>query len=952
MKLWKASRLADNHGTANGSGAAQAATPWHALDLEQIVALLSTDADHGLSKAESEARLAEYGPNIITAAKGPSWFRRLAAQLNQALVLILIAAGAVTAALKEWVDAGVIFGVVIINAIVGYLQESKAVKAIEALSRAITIEATVVREGQRFRLPAAQLVPGDLVVLQAGDKVPADIRLTYSRDLRVDESALTGESLPVDKQLTPLSEDTPLADRTNMVYATTLVTAGQGEGIVVATGDRTEVGRISQLIASAHEIKTPLTRKIAQFSKLVLYAILALAVVTFIIGVVRGQPWVDMFIAAVALAVGAIPEGLPAAVTITLAIGVSRMARRRAIIRKLPAVETLGSTTVICTDKTGTLTQNQMTVVQIVTPGTPDKPKIYHVTGSGYSPEGQIIEQALESLGTAAAQSSTDSSPARNLALEETIRAGALCNDASLYLEEGSWRISGDPTEGALLVAACKAGMCQEDLLHQTPRVDTLPFESQHQYMATLHRFAHSPDTRVAYIKGAVEKVVARCAWQMTPDGSLTAFLDSEKSAVEHLTAQMAREGLRVLAFARKDLPAYTEEITHREVDDGLVFLGLQAMIDPPRQEAKEAIRTCHTAGIHVKMITGDHALTAAAIARILGLHDPRCATPTEIKVATGADLATLTDEELAKVADETYVFARVTPEQKLRLVTALQSQDHVVAMTGDGVNDGPALRQADIGIAMGIAGTEVAKEAADMILTDDNFATIEAAVEEGRGVFDNLKKFITWTLPTNLGEGLVIMAAIFAGVALPILPVQILWINMTTAVLLGLGLAFESKEPGIMERAPRDPKAPILDRVLVGRIVIVGALLLAAAFGLYEYAERTGHSLAEARTVANNVFVFGELFYLFNCRSLSLASWRTGLRGNRVLVGGVAVMIGLQLLYTYLPAMNTLFQTAPLPVKTWARILAASFAIHLIIEAEKAVRRRLGQNRRSPAAC
>ena len=895
---------------------------WHRLTSDEILVSLTTDVDRGLSSDDVLSRLAEYGTNTITQQKGAGLLRRALTQFNQPLVIILIVAGAVTAALKEWVDAGVIFGVVVVNAIIGYLQEAKAVKAIEALSRSMTAEATVVRDGRRVRLAASELVPGDIVVLQAGDKIPADMRLTYSRDLRIDESTLTGESVSVEKRTEALPEGTPLADRVNMTYASTLATGGQGTGVVVTTGDATEVGRISHLIGEVHQLKTPLTRKIDHFSRLLLFVILGLAVLTAVVGVLRGEGVVDMFLAAVALAVGAIPEGLPAAVTITLAIGVSRMAKRRAIIRKLPAVETLGSTTVICSDKTGTLTENQMTVQRIATGDS-----VYAVTGTGYAPAGAIVDGA-------------------GPALTEVLYAGALCNDSSLYDEAGHWRVQGDPTEGALLTSAAKGGLNREELDHQFPRIDTVPFESEHQYMATLHRLRADDHGRVAFIKGAVEKLVARCSRQLAEDGSPVPLGAEE---IERSAMEMASKGLRVLAFARKDLPDGTNEITHEHVESGLTFLGLQGMIDPPRLEALKAIEACHAAGIQVKMITGDHALTAVAIAQQLNLRKPGCVDLAEIKPITGTQLAAIADSELVRVAEETYVFARVTPEQKLRLVNALQSQDHVVAMTGDGVNDAPALRQSDIGVAMGITGTEVAKEAADMILTDDNFASIEAAVEEGRGVFDNLKKFIAWTLPTNLGEGLVILAAVFAGVALPILPVQILWINMTTAVLLGLMLAFEPKEAGIMRRPPRAPKAPLLDGELIGRIVLVGALLLAGAFGLFELFQQTGHTLAEARTVAVNVFVFGEMFYLFNCRSLTQPSWKMGLRTNHFLFGGVGLMVALQLLYTYLPSMNRLFGGAPLGGKAWAWVIGASMVVHVVVEIEKWLRRRWG--RRHPPA-
>ena len=906
--------------------------PWHSLPPEQFSNLLETDFDHGLTETEVELRLQRFGPNTISKRRGKSSLRLLLDQFTQILVLILIVAGTVTAILGEYVDSAVIFGVVIINAVVGYLQEAKAVHAIEALSRSMTSEATVIRGGRRLRLPAAGLVPGDLVVLQAGDKVPADLRLSYSRDLHVDESALTGESVPVEKQVDALPEDAGLADRTNMAYASTLATSGQGTGVVVATGDVTEVGKISGLIAAAEELKTPLTRKIAQFSRVLLYVIIVLAVITAVVGILRGEPAVDMFLAAVALAVGAIPEGLPAAVTIVLAIGVSRMAQRRAIIRRLPAVETLGGTTVICSDKTGTLTENQMTVQRVAA-----GPRVYELTGVGYDPHGEL----LDSGAPVRLEPGTDheGGPA------ELLRAGLLCNDSSLYSEDGTWHISGDPTEAALLVAAIKAGLDRESLQHALPRLDTIPFESEHQFMATLHRDGES---HVIYVKGALERVLARSAQQAD-----SSPLDAEsRRRIEQQAHDMASGGLRVLAFASKRVPPSVGEITHADVENDLVFIGLQGMIDPPRAEAVHAVRACEAAGVQVKMITGDHVTTAVAIAKRLQLRRSACEVEGEPASLTGAQLAAIDDADLLRAAEETIVFARVSPEQKLRLVRALQAQGHVVAMTGDGVNDAPALRQADIGVAMGITGTEVAKEAADMVLTDDNFASIEAAVEEGRGVFDNLTKFIAWTLPTNLSEGLIILAAIFAGTLLPILPVQILWINMTTAVLLGTTLTFEPKEEGIMARPPRSPQAPLLDSVLIGRIVLVGVLLLGGAFGLFEYGLQTGQSVEEARTLAVNVIVFGEIFYLFNCRSLTRPWWRVGLGSNRILLGGVALMVALQMLMTYLPGMNQLFGTAPFPAEEWLWIILVGVIIHLAVELEKWIRRRRAARRSTGEVC
>ncbi|OEU82847.1 MAG: carbonate dehydratase [Desulfobacterales bacterium S5133MH4] len=892
----------------------------HHLPVDEIQDLLGSDPENGLDIFDVKHRMEHFGPNVITAKKGKGPLLRFLLQFHQPLIYILIAAGLITAALQEWVDSGVVFGVVLVNAIIGFIQESKAVRAIEALARTVITESTVLRAGEKRRISAAEVVSGDIVFLQAGDKVPADIRLIKIRDLKVDESALTGESVAVAKSPDILDPDTILADRRNMAYASTLVTYGQGVGIVVATANNTEVGHISQLIATTEELATPLTRKMARFSHILLYVILVLAAATFVVGIVRGESASGMFMAAVALAVGAIPEGLPAAMTITLAIGVSRMARRHAIIRTLPAVETLGSTTVICSDKTGTLTENQMTVQEIAAGG-----ERFEVSGVGYVPSGRIIKQ----------ESPMDI--AESVALMECLRVGVLCNDSLLIEKEGRWKIQGDPTEGALIVSASKGGLARDAVQKEFFRIDAIPFESERQYMATLHDTgANNP--RLIYIKGAVEILLEKCASSLDAAGRSSA-LDNDR--ILKYVEEMAARGLRVLALAKGELPPGTNGLNHANLASGLTFLGLQGMIDPPRTEAVAAIKACHTAGIRVKMITGDHAMTASAIARQIGLYDASNVDPDIPAVVTGKALAKISDKKLIDVIEQAVVFGRVSPEQKLRLVEALQTLGHVVAMTGDGVNDAPALKRADIGVAMGISGTDVAKESSDMVLTDDNFASIEAAVEEGRGVFDNLTKFIVWTLPTNLGEGLVILAAIFAGVTLPILPVQILWINMTTAVLLGLMLAFEPKEPGIMMRPPRDPKRPILTRELIGRILMVGMLLLAGAFGLFEWELMAGASLAEARTVAVNVFVMVELFYLFNCRSLTKSMFRLGFFSNPPLFGGVAIMLILQALYTYLPAMNCMFHSAPISPEAWGRILAVALISSFVVGVEKCLRQR-----------
>ncbi len=899
---------------------------WHHLPNDEIVTLLESHQQNGLDLFAIKHRQEHFGPNVLTPKRGKSPLIRFLLQFHNPLIYILLAASLVTLLLKDAVDAAIIFGVVLVNAIVGYIQEAKAERAIEALAQTMTTEATALRAGQAVRLSAAELVPGDVVLLQTGNKVPADLRLLRTRDLQVAEAALTGESAPVQKDAElRLAPATMLADRRNMAYASTLVTYGQATGIVVAIGDNTEVGRISQLISTARDLETPLTRKIGQFSQTLLYVILALAGLTFFVGLWRGQTPLDTLMAAIALAVSAIPEGLPAAVTVTLAIGVSRMARRRAIIRKLPAVEALGSTTVICSDKTGTLTQNQMTVQEIATPGAQ-----YEVTGAGYRPSGQLLHQGVTV------------EPASNRALRETLQAGLLCNDSRLVEKEGQWDIEGDPTEGALLVAAHKAGLMTAAHQVQCPRLDAIPFESQHQYMATLHDTGPT-QPRLIYVKGAVEVLLEKCNTAIDEMGHVIP-LDRKQTLAA--VGAMAAKGLRVLAFARGELPPGAVDLTHAHVAGGLTFLGLQGLSDPPRPEAVAAVHACQTAGIRVKMITGDHALTAAAIATQIGLDGAGATEGTAPTVLTGTAMAELSDTNLIAAAERTAIFARVTPEQKLRLVEALQAHGHVVAMTGDGVNDAPALKQADIGVAMGKNGTDVAKEAADMVLTDDNFASIEAAVEEGRGIFDNLTKIIVWTLPTNLGEGLVILAAIVTGVALPILPVQILWINMTTVAVLGLVLAMEAKEPGIMHRPPRDPGAPILTGELIWRILVVGALILVGAFGLFEWALRNGASLNEARTIAVNVVVMVEMFYLFNCRSLTQSMFRIGLFSNRWLVGGWVVMLLLQLLFTYAPFMNRVMASVPLTFDAWWRIVGVSIIAYTVIEFEKWVRRRLSSSK------
>jgi len=859
----------------------------HALALGEAVRLLATDVRHGLTVAESARRTLVHGSNELPVGRRTSTVRRLLQQLNHPLIYVLVVAGAVAGLLGEVVDASVIAGVVVVNALVGFVQESRAESALDALREMARTHALVTRGGVRVQVPSEQLVPGDVVHVEAGDKVPADLRLVFEQELEADESVLTGESLPVVKDPGVLPGATPVADRRNMVWSGTHVTSGAATGIVVATGTGTQLGEVHRLVSTVQVLSTPLTAKLAALSLKLTGAILALAVVTFAIGMARGAPVAQMLTAAVALAVGMIPEGLPAAVSVTLAIGVSRMARRRAIIRRLPVVETLGSTTVVCTDKTGTLTENRMTVVQL------------------FSPLGALSLDGPWTPTTAVPQTHVaDESP-----LWWTLAAGAACNDAHLSQQDGRWVTSGDPTETALLVSAARAGVDTD----RWTREATLAFSSERQWMATQHVL---PDgRRVVLVKGALERVLALCGGQRGMGGATDPLQpETARAAADELGTR----GLRVLATAMCTEPV--TDLTAPSLHGRLVLTGLQAMQDPPRPSAASAVAACGRAGVAVKMITGDHPTTAVAIAVQLGLQAD-ASTP----ALTGADLDALSDRELTDAVERTAVFARVSPAQKLRLVQALQALGHVVAMTGDGVNDAPALRQAQIGIAMGRSGTEVAKDAADMVLLDDDFATIEAAIEEGRGVLANLRTFLAWTVPTNLAQGMVVLVAIVTGSTLAILPSQVLWINMTTAVLLGLTLAFEAHEPGGMSRPPRPPGAPLLDRAQLAVIAAVTLLVVAATYLLFLWERSLGAPLPAARTSAVNVLVAVAVLYLVVCSSSTGSAWRSGRPRNRWLLVGITAQVLAQAAFTYLPVMNQLFRTSPLGLEEWARLAAVT---------------------------
>ncbi len=887
---------------------------WHQLSTAEAGKHLSADLETGLSSAEVPQRRQREGFNELQGKTGPNVLLRFLMEFNQPLIYLLLLAGIVALLMREWVDAGAIFAVTLVNATIGFIQESKAEQAIAALAKSVTTEATAIRDGQKIRLDSRELLPGDLVVLASGDKVPADLRLVNVRDLQVSEAGLTGESVPVQKATAALAAETALADRTNMAYAGSLVTFGQAQGLVVAIADRTETGRISQLMEQSSGLETPLTRKIEEFSQSQLYVILGLAALTFAVVVGKGEAWTEGLNAAVALAVSAIPEGLPAVVTVTLAIGAQQMAKRNAIIRKLPAVETLGSTTTICSDKTGTLTENQMTVTAIYAGDIS-----YRVNGSGYDPVGEILdgETPVE----------IDRAPA----LRECLTCGLLCNDSRIQSQDGQLVVVGDPTEGALIVSAQKAGLTLPELERSQPRLDGIPFESEFQYMATLHQQS-GQEFNTIYLKGSAEAILARCSYRLDANGrsipqSGGYANDLDRAQIESMVRKMAAEGLRVLAFAKQEVDTTQQHIERTDLDGDCTLLGLQGSIDPPRTEAMEAIRACQAAGIRVKMITGDHALTAATIARQMGLSGD------DAPAISGEILAAMSDLELANAADNSHVFARVAPEQKLRLVEALQSRGEIVAMTGDGVNDAPALKQADIGIAMGITGTEVAKEAADMVLTDDNFATIAAAVEEGRTVYSNLLKTIEFILPINGGEALTILVGTLASANLPILPVQILWVNMVSSVALTATLAFEPTLRGTMQRPPLRPDRSLLSGKLIWRILIISAFNLIAVFGTFEWAIQTTGNLTLARTMAVHALVAAETFYLLSISQLvpSLFAWlqdRTRQKIAYVPAIGIGCALIFQVIFSQVPFMHPILNTRSIDLMQAAICLGAGLPV------------------------
>lgn len=903
-------------------------TAWHALDGDEVLNRLGTTPD-GLDSQEAGARLEKNGPNRLPYRSGAGPFLRFLKQFHNILIYILIVAAVVTAALGHFLDTGVIAGVVLINALIGFIQEGKAEKALDAIRGMLSRESRVVRDGDEMMIAAHELVDGDVVLLQAGDKVPADLRLLKSRDLKIEEAVLTGESVASSKNVQPAGEKTALGDRGCMAFSGTLVTYGTGVGAVVSTGAHTELGRINEMLGSVEKVTTPLLRQMTKFGHALSFVILGLAAVAFFYGwLVMDQRSGEMFLAAVALSIAAIPEGLPAIMTITLAIGVRRMAQRHAIIRNLPSVDTLGSVTVICSDKTGTLTRNEMTVTSIILAD-----NTISVGGAGYEPTGSFQYEGNEDqdqgesedgdggVETEGGKTNQDLSPDLRLLLS----TGMLCTKSHLRQEENEWRLEGSPTDGAVLVAAMKAGLDRDTLKAEFPTVDSIPFASETRFSARLVRTPEGGGRIV--MMGAPDALLDRCeneqfAGEIQP-------LERDKWR-EHLADQAAR-GLRVLGIAFKNLDKIPDTLEVDDVAGEMVLAGMVGIIDPPRREAVEAVAECKSAGIRVVMITGDHKLTAKAIAGHVGIHNE--------KVHTGAELEEASDEDLREWVRDTSVYARVSPEHKLHLVKALQAEGAVAAMTGDGVNDAPAIRRADVGVGMGITGTEVTKEAADMVLTDDNFASITHAVEEGRTVYDNLRKSILFILPTNGGEALTLLAAIVLGRSLPLTAAQILWVNMVTAVTLALALAFEPAEKDIMERSPRPVNASLLDWYFITRIIYVSVLVGMGTFGMFTLVRAWGYSLAQSQTMALNTLVMFEVFYLLNTRFItgSVLSLK-GLFGSRLVLGAVAAVILAQVLYTYVPPMHWLFGSTPLSARDWLICIVPGIALLLLVELEKKI--------------
>ncbi|MFU8859514.1 MAG: cation-transporting P-type ATPase [Cyclonatronaceae bacterium] len=885
---------------------------WHSTEAADVIKTLESDEKEGLTGDEARKRREEYGPNKLPKGKKRSAWMRLLSQFHNVLIYVLIAAAVITALMDHWIDTWVILAVVIINAIIGFVQEGKAEKALESIRKMLSLEAVVIRDGEKTTIDAEELVPGDIVQIKSGDKIPADMRLVRAKDLRIEESPLTGESVPVEKETDASDEDTVIGDRFSMVFSGTVVTYGKATGVVTATGANTELGKINRMISEVEEITTPLLQQIEKFGKWLSVVILAVAGLFYAFGYFfRDYTQAELFLAVIGLVVASIPEGLPAIMTITLAMGVQRMAARNAIIRRLPSVETLGSVDVICSDKTGTLTRNEMTAKTIITAD-----REYGVQGTGYEPEGPILSNDSEV------------NPEDENVLWQLLRTIRCSNNSEIGKDgEGNWKLTGSPTEGALLTLSYKAGLAD----FKPERIDTIPFESDHKYMATLNKV--DGDVYV-FMTGAPERVLEMCSRQLTSDGEKKIDPDYWEQKIE----ETAAKGQRMLAAAFSKTDKGRTELEKDDLEKNKVFLGVIGIIDPPRDEVIEAVKECKSAGVEVKMITGDHAITARAIGKEIGIGDGK-------KVMTGQELEEMDDEEMADLVNEYDVYARTSPEHKLRLVKALQKKGRLCAMTGDGVNDAPALKKANIGIAMGIKGTEVTKDASEMVLADDNFATIVHAIEEGRTVYDNIRKALLFILPTNGAEALVLVSAILLGIVMPITPVQILWINMVTAVTLALALSFEPMETDVMERPPRKSGEAILGPVFLWRILFVSVLIGGITFLIFKYVQSM--EIGEARTIAVNTLVAGQLFYLFNCRRIGSLSLGRGFFNNKYAFIAAGVLIVLQLIFVYAPFMNLFFGTAPIGLYYWLYPLGAGVVVFILVEAEKYIIRKLIRERR-----
>lgn len=884
---------------------------WYQLEVKDIFHRLKT-SEEGLTDMEVKARLIEYGQNKLAEEQKISKLKILLHQFKSPLIYILIIAATVTGFLREFIDMGVILTVLILNSIIGYFQEYKAEQSVRALKKMVVQKARVLRDGKEKEINSEDLVPGDIVFLFSGVKVPADMRLFKANELKIDEAMLTGESVPVEKTTYAIKEEnlTP-GDQKNMAFMGTAVVTGRAKGIVVETGGRTILGQIATEVKELSITRTPLQQKIEKFAKFIGLLVLSGASAIFIVGIILGLKASDMFITAVAASVATVPEGLPIVVTIAMAIGISRMARRNAIIRSLPAVETLGSTTVIGSDKTGTLTKNEMTVKLIY-----DGEHVYEATGSGYEPAGEMLHEGVP----------VKIKDHKNLEL--VLRIGLLCNESNIYEEEGRFKVDGDPTEGALIVSAVKAGLNPEDEKKHYPQLGLVPFESHRGYMATLHRHGTK---KLIFIKGAPEKLLEMCAGCAAKEELRT----KEILYTAHL---FAKDGMRVLAMAYKEAPHEMDDLTHHDVEGDLIFAGLQGMIDPPRPEAVEAIKGCKEAGIRVVMITGDHAATASAIAKMLSI------STDETKVLTGREIEVMGDDELLEKVKDISVFARVSPQHKLRIVQQLIKRGEVVAVTGDGVNDAPALKAAHIGIAMGRTGTDVAKESSDMVIADDNFASIFNAVEEGRIVFDNIRKVTFFLIPTGFAAVLSILFSMFLGIPIPYFPAQLLWINLVTNGLQDVALAFEPGEKGIIKRPPRDPKEGIMSRLMIERSIIVGLLISLGVIYNFVDALNEGASLEKARTIAVTTMVFFQFFQAWNSRSERESIFRISLISNPFLFYTMLAAFLAQLAFIYVPALQWVFRTEPITANEWLQIGVISMTVIAVAEIDKAIRNRAGK--------